>query len=36
MQLALDDPYTDFIFGMTGNSVLAKLAAPYILSLIHI
>ena len=27
MQLALDDPYTDFIFGMTGNSVLA---APYI------
>ena len=30
MQLALDDPYTDFIFGMTGNSVLAGLAAPYI------
>ena len=30
MQLALDDPYTDFIFGMTGNSVQTKLAAPYI------
>ena len=30
MQLALEDPYTDFIFGMTGNSVLAKLVAPYI------
>jgi len=30
MQLALDGPYTDFIFGMTGNSVLAKLASPHI------
>jgi len=30
MQLALDDPHTDFIFGMTGNSVLSKLAAPFL------
>jgi hypothetical protein len=26
--LALDDPDTDFIFGLTGNSVPAKPAAP--------
>ena len=25
MQLALDDPYTDFLFGLTGNSRLKKL-----------
>jgi len=30
MQLALDDPNTDFIFGMTGNSVLSRLAAPFL------
>lgn len=30
MQLALDDPHTDFIFGLTGNSVLYTLAAPFI------
>jgi len=30
MQLTLDDPLTDFIFGMTGNSVLSKLASPHI------
>jgi hypothetical protein len=30
MQLALDDAHTDFIFGMTGNAVLARLAKPYL------
>ncbi len=30
MQLTLDDPLTDFIFGMTGNSVLSKSARPHI------
>lgn len=30
MVLALDDPYTDFIFGLTGNRVLAALAAPFL------
>jgi len=30
MQLAIDDPLTDFIFGMTGNAVLSKIAAPYL------
>ena len=30
MQLALDDPYTDFIFGLTGNRVLSNLAAPFL------
>lgn len=30
MQLALDDPYTDFIFGLTGNRVLSTLGAPFI------
>jgi len=29
MQLALDDPYTDFIFGLTGNSVLLGFARPF-------
>jgi|TARA_B100001964_G_C13696353_1_gene364073 hypothetical protein len=28
MLLTPDDPDTDFIFGLTGNSVLAKLTAP--------
>ncbi len=31
MQLTLDDPLTDFIFGMTGNSVLSKLARPHLI-----
>lgn len=30
MELALDDPHTDFIFGLTGNRVLAQLAAPFL------
>lgn len=30
MQLALDDPHTDFIFGMTGNAVLSRLAEPFL------
>ncbi len=30
MQLTLDDPLTDFIFGMTGNSVLSKIARPHV------
>jgi hypothetical protein len=30
MQLALDDTHTDFIFGMTGNAVLSRLARPYL------
>jgi len=30
MQFALDDPHTDFTFGMTGNSVLARLAQPFL------
>ena len=30
MQLALDDANTDFIFGMTGNAVLSRLARPYL------
>ena len=30
MQLTLVDPDTDFIFGLTGNPVLSKLAAPHI------
>lgn len=30
MQLTLDDPLTDFIFGMTGNSVLSKIASPHV------
>ena len=30
MQLALDDPHTDFIFGLTGNRVLSALAAPFL------
>jgi len=28
MQFALDDPHTDFIFGLTGNPVLARFAQP--------
>jgi len=28
MQLALDDPYTDFIFGLAGNRALSPLAEP--------
>jgi len=27
--LAMDDPYTDFIFGLTGNRVLKTLAEPF-------
>ena len=30
MALALGDPHIDFIFGLTGNRVLAKLAAPFL------
>ena len=30
MQLALEDPQTDFIFGLTGNKVLARLAQPFL------
>ena len=30
MQLALEDPHTDFIFGLTGNKVLARLAHPFL------
>jgi len=30
MALALDDPHTDFIFGLTGNAVLSRLAAPFL------
>lgn len=30
MQLALDDPHTDFIFGLTGNQVLKRLASPHL------
>lgn len=30
MRLTLNDPYTDFIFGLTGNSVLSRLAEPYL------
>jgi hypothetical protein len=30
MQLALADPHTDFIFGLTGNNVLARLARPFL------
>ncbi len=30
MQLAVDDPYTDFIFGMTGNSTLLGFAEPFL------
>ena len=30
MQLALDDPRTDFIFGLTGNCVLSGMAAPFL------
>ena len=30
MQLALDDPYTDFIFGLSNNKVLARFAQPYL------
>jgi len=32
MQLTLDDPNTDFIFGMTGNSILSRLAQPFVKS----
>jgi len=28
MQIALDDPHTDFIFGLTGNQVLKRLSTP--------
>jgi hypothetical protein len=28
MQLALDDPRVEFVFGLSGNAVLARLAAP--------
>ena len=30
MQLALADPHTDFIFGLSGNQVLARLAQPFL------
>ena len=30
MALAMDDPYTDFIFGLTGNRVLTPLAEPFL------
>jgi hypothetical protein len=30
MQLAIEDPHTDFIFGLTGNAVLSRLAAPFL------
>ena len=30
MQLTLNDPLTDFIFGMTGNGVLSRLAGPHL------
>ncbi len=30
MQLALADPHTDFIFGLTSNQVLARFAQPYL------
>ena len=30
MALAMDDPHTDFIFGLTGNSVLKPLAEPFL------
>jgi hypothetical protein len=30
MQLALADPHTDFIFGLTGNQVLSRLAQPFL------
>lgn len=30
MELALADPHTDFIFGLTGNQVLARLAQPFL------
>lgn len=30
MQLALDDPYTDFLFGLAGNSRLKRLAEPHL------
>ena len=30
MQLALEDPHTDFIFGLTGNKVLSRLAQPFL------
>ena len=30
MQLCLDDPHSDFIFGVAGNRALTPLAAPYL------
>jgi hypothetical protein len=30
MQLALDTPHTDFLFGLAGNAVLSPLAKPYL------
>lgn len=30
MQLALDTPHTDFLFGVAGNSVLSPLAKPFL------
>lgn len=32
MQLAFKDPYTDFLFDLTGNRRLKKLAKPYLTS----
>lgn len=32
MQLALDDPYTDFLFGLSGNRRLKALAEPHLQS----
>ena len=30
MQLALDDPHADFIFGLSNNEVLARFAQPFL------
>lgn len=30
MHLALEDPHTEFLFGLSGNPVLARLAAPFL------
>jgi hypothetical protein len=30
MQLALADPHTDFLFGLSGNAVLARVAQPFL------
>lgn len=35
MQLALESPHTDFIFGLAGNRVLSPLAAPFLQAARH-